>query len=158
MDGSRKIVFGILVLSIFVFTISIVSLYVQMTIDSGDVCGCLIPLPFFIPFMGSTGLFIGTLVYYLFTPRPDKGSPKMNRNLFLGLLGDDEAMVLKALAENSGELSQARLASLTGIPKVRVFRTLEKMKARKLIEKRPMGKTNMVAIGRDFRSFFLETH
>ena len=76
MDSSRKIVYGILILSMFVFIISVISLYVQVTIESGDACGCLIPLPFFIPFVGSTGLFIGTLIFYLFSPRIDKRAIK----------------------------------------------------------------------------------
>jgi hypothetical protein len=150
MDSSRKIIFGILILSVFVFIISVISLYVQVTIDSGDVCGCLIPLPFFIPFIGSTGLFIGTLVFYLFSPMTEKNA-KLYRKLLLSMLGDSEAIILKALADNRGELSQARLTTLTGISKVNVFRTLEKMKTRKLIEKKPHGKTNTIKLCDGFR-------
>ena len=156
MDGSRKIIFGILILSVFVFIISVTSLYVQVTIESGDVCGCLIPLPFFIPFVGSTGLFIGTLVYYLFTPRLDSKPSRQDRNLLLNLLGESEARILKTLTENKGELSQAKLTTLTGISKVKVFRTLERMKARRMIEKRPLGKTNAITLSEDFRNLFLE--
>ncbi len=156
MDSSRKIVFGILILSVFVFIISVTSLYVQVTIESGDVCGCLIPLPFFIPFVGSTGLFIGTLVYYLFTPRLERRHSKPDRDLLLNLLGENEARVLKTLTDNRGELPQARLTTLTGISKVKVFRTLERMKARGMIEKRPLGKTNAITLSEDFRNLFLE--
>ncbi len=156
MNGSRKIVFGILVLSVFVFVISVTSLYVQVTIESGDVCGCLIPLPFFIPFVGSTGLFIGTLVYYLFTPKLERSHSKPDRELLLNLFGENEARVLKILTDSRGELSQARLTALTGISKVKLFRTLERMKARNLIEKRPNGKTNLVSLTEGFRDLFLE--
>jgi DNA-binding MarR family transcriptional regulator len=156
MDGSRKVVFGILVLSVFVFIISVTSLYVQVTIESGDVCGCLIPLPFFIPFVGSTGLFIGTLVYYLFTPRFERRYPKPDMDTLLNLLGESETRVLKTLTDNNGELSQARLTTLTGISKVKLFRTLERMKARNMIEKRPNGKTNLVSLTEGFRGLFLE--
>jgi hypothetical protein len=152
MEGSRKIVFGILVLSVFVFIISVTSLYVQITIESGDVCGCLIPLPFFIPFVGSTGLFIGTLVFYLFSPRIERDS-KGDRKLLLDLLSESEARIVGALSENHGELSQARLTALTGIPKVKVFRTLERMRAKNLIEKKPLGKTNTITLGEGFRRF-----
>lgn len=156
MDGSRKIVFGILVLSVFVFVISVTSLYVQVTIESGDVCGCLIPLPFFIPFVGSTGLFIGTLVYYLFTPRLERRHSGPGRELLLKLMGEGEAEIMKALAGSGGELSQARLMALTGMSKVKVFRTLERMRARGMIEKRPLGKTNAITMVDGFRNF-LET-
>jgi len=56
-------------LSIFVFIVAISSLYVQIQIVEGNICGCLIPLPLFIPFIASVGLFIGTLSFYLrYTP------------------------------------------------------------------------------------------
>jgi DNA-binding MarR family transcriptional regulator len=156
MESSRKMLFGILILSVFVFIISIISLYVQVTIETGDACGCLIPLPFFIPFVGSTGLFIGTLVYYLFTPRFDRRHARPDIELLMSLLGDNEALVMNRLAENRGELSQATLVKLTGLSKVRLFRTLERMKSKNLIEKRPKGKTNMVFLTEGFRKLLMD--
>ena len=152
MNSSKKIIYGILVLSVFVFIISLISLYVQMTIDSGDVCGCIIPLPFFIPFVGSTGLFIGTLVYYLFSPRfgdtPDT-------SVLMKLLSHEEATVLEKLIENNGELSQARLTSITGLPKVRMSRLLDRMLSRGMIRKTPSGKVNMITLDEDISQVFL---
>lgn len=158
MESSRKVIYGILILSVFVFIISVTSLYVQVTIETGDVCGCLIPLPFFIPFVGSTGLFIGTLVYYLFLPGVEKKHPGGEKELLMGLLGDNEALVMKTLAENRGELSQAKLGRITGISKVKLFRTLERMISKNLIEKQPNGKTNQISLAEGFRKLIMEGH
>ena len=153
MDNSKKIVVGMLVLTVFVLVVSIASLYVQVTIESGNACGCVIPLPFFIPFIGSVGLFIGTLVYYLFSPGTER---KPDVNSALRLLSGDEASVMKALAKSGGSLSQAGIVKATGLSKVKVFRVIARMLSRGLVEKESSGKTNIIHISRDIRNLFVE--
>ncbi len=158
MNKSKKVIIGTLVLSVFVFMISVISLYIEVTIQSGNACNCIIPLPLFIPFVGSLGLFIGTLVYHLFSQKPESiKSFRVLAEFLLNLLSEDEAKILKILAENKGKLSQAKIVSLTEISKVRVFRALEKMKAKNLIEKKPAGKTNIIVLNENVRNFILHS-
>jgi len=143
MNDAKKIVFGILILSIFILVVSISSLYVQTKISSGNVCGCFIPIPLFIPFIASIGLFIGTLIYYLLSPKFDK--KKIDKNSLLNFLEGDERKVMELLIEKK-EITQAEIVRKTNLSKVKVFRILKRFENRGLIEKSSIGKTNMIIL------------
>ena len=144
MISKRKEIFlGMLVLSIFVLIVSVTSLYIQTKISSGDTCGCAIPIPLFIPFIASIGLFIGTLIYYIFSPRLDK--PKIDSSLFLNFLDGDEKKVFEIVL-NKKSVTQASLVRETKLSKVKVFRVLRKLKRKGLINKEPSGKTNLIEL------------
>jgi uncharacterized membrane protein len=153
MEYHKKIVFGMLVLTVFVLLVALSSLYVQTQIESDNVCGCLIPLPLFIPLLASIGLFIGTLAYYLFSPQ--FGRESIDPEPILKMLNRDEAEILRAIIKAKGEISQARIGKVTGLSKVKVFRTLDSLKRKGVVEKRAFGKTNMVVLRDDIAEIFL---
>ncbi len=150
MEHQKKIIAGSIIIAIFVLLVSISSWYVWNEIYFGNVCSCAVPLPILLPLLASIGLLVGTLVYYTFSPNP--GRPDMTPAL--AFLNSPEMELVKALAENSGELSQARLSSLTGLSKVSTFRALEKLRERGVIEKERKGKTNMIKLSKGISSLF----
>ena len=154
MDNIKKMFTGILILSVFVFVISVISLYVEMNIESGDLCGCIIPLPFFIPFVGSMGLFIGTLLYYLLSPRFDNRR-RVDMKVVMRILNSSEALIIQKLIENNGELPQSRLSSLSGLSKVKTFRVIESLIKKGVITKQPLGKTRLIRLEKDIMEIFL---
>jgi uncharacterized membrane protein len=155
METTKKIILGTLILAVFTFIVAASSLYVQTEIQQGNVCGCIIPLPLFLPFLASVGLFIGTLIYYLFSPRFEI---KQNKKDFvvnlLDLLGSDESKIIRVLIDNNCELSQAKIAKLTNLNKVKVFRILENLRKRNIIEKQKRGKTNIIVLNEKIRKLF----
>jgi uncharacterized membrane protein len=151
MRPENKVVLGILVISIFVFIVAISSLYVQIQISEGNICGCLIPLPLFIPFIASIGLFIGTLSFYLwYTPKQSK----INKEVLLKLFDPKEREIIIKLFENKGKISQSKLVKETSLSKVQVSRVIEKLKEKKIISKESKGKTNLIELDRDFYESF----
>ncbi len=142
MEQSKKIIFGILLVSIFVLIVSISSLYVQTEISSGNACGCFIPIPIFIPFIASIGLFIGTIVYYLLSPRFDR---KVDKKSLLDFLEGEERKIFKIILEKP-EINQAELVRESGLSKVKVSRVLKRFKSRGLVEKETIGKINIVKL------------
>ena len=151
MKFENKIILGILIFSIFVFVVAVSSLYTQMQISEGNACSCLIPLPLFIPFVASIGLFIGTLIFYLlYTPK----QTKINREVFLKLFDYKEREIIRKLFENKGKLSQSRLVQETNLSKVQVFRILERLSQKRVISKEPKGKTNIVELDKDIYESF----
>ncbi len=146
----RHIVLGTLILAIFTFVVAVSSLYVQVQLESGNLCGCVIPLSLFLPFLASLGLFIGTLIYYLFSPRLE--SRRVDLDVFLNLLERDEAKVIRALLSCGGEATQAKLSKLTGYDRVKIFRIVSKLKRRGAIEKLPKGKTNLIRLKLDTKA------
>ncbi|MHA1852955.1 MAG: helix-turn-helix transcriptional regulator [Candidatus Heimdallarchaeaceae archaeon] len=151
MESPKKIISLSLILAIFVLVVSLSSWYVQMEIISGDVCSCAIPLPVLIPILASIGLLTGTLIYYVYSPKFDKA--EINSNLILKFFQGDERAVIDVLLKNGGKLSQAKIVSSTGLSKVKVFRILERLKSRGLIEKESKGKTNMIRLSEDISNF-----
>ncbi|MCD6478056.1 MAG: hypothetical protein J7K87_03560 [Candidatus Aenigmarchaeota archaeon] len=148
MNESKKVVIGILIFSIFVFIVSLSSLYVQTEISSGNVCGCFIPIPLFIPFIASVGLFIGTLIYYLISPRLNK--KKLHKKLLLNFFTGDERKIFGIILEKC-EVTQSEIVKLSRLSKVKVFRILRRLENRNLIEKKPLGKTNLIVVNENVK-------
>lgn len=151
MDPHKKILLGMLILTVFVFIVALSSLYVQIQIETGNTCGCVIPVYLFIPLLASIGLFIGVLVYYLLSPKFE--SSKMNLQMFLNLFPKEHASILQILLNYNGKISQARLTKESGLPKVKVFRILESLKRRGIINKEKKGKTNIISLNEKFKKF-----
>ncbi len=144
MEEQKKMIIGMTVISIFVLLVGISSFYVQTQIDTGNACGCIIPISLFIPFLASVGLLIGTLVYYFFNPI--KNGIKIKRSVFMKLFTRDEREVIGLILGSKGEVLQSRLVSGTGLGKVKVFRVLERLIERGVVRKEPYGRTNRIVI------------
>lgn len=142
MDLRKDILIGSLILSIFVFTVASSTLYVQTQISKGNACGCWIPLPLFIPFLGSVGLFIGIILYSLFNPIPAQTS--ISQQSLLNLFDKDERKVVKALLDKGGERLQAEIVKKTKLSKVKVHRILKRLEGKQLVEKKAKGNTNLI--------------
>ncbi len=154
MEQHKKIVLGALIVVIFVLIVSITSWYVQIMIDTGSICSCAIPLPILVPVLASIGLLIGTVLYYLFSPVSGKCIGRGQRDAILNLLNETEKKIMYSIITNRGELSQAGIVNVTGLPKVKVFRALERLRARGIISKENMGKTNRVMLSEELKSIF----
>ena len=143
----KQLFIVVMVVAIFVFAVSLVSLYTQRVIACGEAQTCTIPIPFLIPIVASAGLFIGTLVYYLMAGRIVKKDINLGKcsNLIEKLFSQEEKAILKIFT-NHKELSQAKIATLTGMPRLKVFRTVEKLKEKGLIEKQEQGKARIIKL------------
>ena len=139
----KKLIVVMIIISAFVFVVAASSLYIQIQIESGQMCGCVIPLYIFIPFLSSLGLFIGTLAYYLLRPASEK---KIHIEQIVPLFLDkDEAAVMKEVLKEK-KITQVSLMKRTGMDKVKIFRVIERLRQRGIIEKKPYGKTNIIKL------------
>ncbi|MCJ7817181.1 MAG: helix-turn-helix domain-containing protein [Candidatus Aenigmarchaeota archaeon] len=153
MNPQKKFLTGMLVLTIFILAVALSSLYVQMQVSSGNACNCAIPLYLFVPLIGSMGIFIGVMAYYLLSPRFEK--PAVDKSQLLAFLGKDEAAVMKVILNNRGEVPQAEIVRRTGLPKVKVFRILHSLKLRGIVTKEQNKKVNIVRLSEEMRKLFL---
>lgn len=150
MEMQKKLILGVLIISIFVFVVAISSLYVQIQIQHGNVCSCIIPLPIFIPFIASLGLFIGTLTYYFFVPLEKQ---KIDKHALLMVFSVDERKVIDEIIKHK-EITQASLISLTGLSKVKIFRIVDKLCKRGILKRVPYGKTNKLMFTDKLKKIF----
>lgn len=153
MNPQKKFLAGMLVLTAFIFVVALSSLYVQIQVSSGNACGCAIPLYLFVPLVGSMGLLIGVLAYYLLSPKFEK--PAVDKSRLLNFLGKDEASVMRAILENKGEVSQAEIVKQTGLQKVKVFRILHSLQKRGIVTKEQNRKVNIVRLSEGMRQLLL---
>jgi uncharacterized membrane protein len=137
-----------MILAGFIFAVSFSTLYAQIHIIEGTACSCTLPIPLLIPTFSSLGIFVGSIVYYLLFPKIEEGKGKEDLSLFLDFLEPDEKSILQKIIENKGKITQSKLSSQFG--KVKVFRILEKLKERGIIEKEAYGKTNTIKISEKF--------
>ncbi len=149
----NKAIIGMLILSIFAFVLAASSLYVQIHVQKGNLCGCFIPLPLFIPFVGSIGLFIGTLAFYLISP-PTK--QKKNTQIVLKLLDEDEAKVMETILKNKGKATQSEITKELNFPKVKTFRIIERLKSKGIVKKEGKGRIKSIELSDEFKKFFFE--
>lgn len=144
-------VLALMILTGFIFVASLATFYVQTEIERGNIYGCTVPIPIFIPMFSSLGLFVGSMVYYFMFPKIEER--KENRiELFrklLSLLEEDEKLVFEELIENDGEVQQSKLSRKIG--KVKAFRVIEKLKRKGVIEKEKYGKTNVIKLKEELR-------
>ncbi len=147
-DFEKKVIFVMIIISVFVLIVSLSSLYVQTQIESGNVCGCAIPLYIFIPFLSSLGLFIGTLVYYFLRPVVEKRIKL--EEIIPPFLDKDESAIVGILLKE-GKITQASLLRRTGLSKVKVFRIVERLRKKGVVIKRPYGKTNVIEISPEIK-------
>jgi len=137
-----------MILAGFIFAVSFSTLYAQTHIIEETACSCTLPIPLLIPTFSSLGIFVGSIVYYLLFPKIEEDKGKEDLNLFLDFLEPDEKSVLQKIIENKGKITQSKLSSQFG--KVKVFRILESLRKRGIIEKEAYGKTNTIKISEKF--------
>jgi len=140
-------------LASFVFCVSFATFYVQIEIERGNVCGCTIPIPMFIPMFSSLGILVGSGVYYFLFSKLEKrrASVEMCRKHFLSLLGGDERYVVENLLKNGGKVPQSIISRELG--KVKTFRVVRRLEKKGLIEKERYGKTYIIKLGKELKEF-----
>ena len=154
MEQSKKVIATSMIITIFVLAVSLTALYVQAQIEAGTVCTCAIPLPVLIPLISSIGLLLGTFIYYIYSPIFEK--KEIDTKPLLKFLDTTEQRIMATILDNKGEISQARIASSTGLPKVKVFRTIGRLKSKGIVSKEPHGKTNLIKLNDDIRKLFFQ--
>lgn len=148
MKTIQKLIIVVMILAGFIFAVSFSTLYAQTHIIEGTACSCTLPIPLLIPTFSSLGIFVGSIVYYLLFPKIEEDKGKEDLNLFLDFLEPDEKSILQKIIENKGKITQSKLSSQFG--KVKVFRILESLRKRGIIEKEAYGKTNTIKISEKF--------
>ncbi|MGC8812757.1 MAG: helix-turn-helix transcriptional regulator [Candidatus Aenigmatarchaeota archaeon] len=151
MRTIQKLIIIVIILAGFIFSVSFSTLYAQTHIIEGTACSCTLPIPLLIPTFSSLGVFVGSIVYYLLFPKIEEGGSKEDFNLFLDFLDPDEKVIVQKIVENNGKITQSKLSSQFG--KVKVFRVLEDLRKKGIIEKEAYGKTNTVKLSGKFSKF-----
>ena len=152
----KDMFFALTVILGFIFVVSFSALYVSDAIKNNNACGCVIPIPYMILILSSLGLFVGSLSFYILTSKHLKEKKQMTKNIDITLkfLQTDERKVMEALIKSNGELAQSAFDKITGLHKVKVFRTIDKLASKGLISKTAQGKTNKIILVPELKEIF----
>ena len=145
----------VMIIAVFIFIVALTSLYTQRVITCGEAQTCTIPIPFLIPIVASAGLFIGTLIYYLMAGKVLKKDVNLEKcsEVIGNLFSKEEKAVLKILTKHK-QISQAKITSLAGMPRLKIFRIIEKLREKGLIEKQEEGKARIIHIREEAKWLF----
>jgi hypothetical protein len=139
-------------------SISFLILITSITLLLGDhlkpkSCGCpsVISHNFLWLFIVLAVVFVGSLIYYLFSFKMDEKERIIGKNLEIiySILDKDEKKVLEAIVKNSGEIEQAEVSK--NYDKIRAHRILKKLQDKGIIGILKKGKTNTIELNEELK-------
>jgi hypothetical protein len=168
MTTNRKIILALSIVMMFAMIIIMFTLYVQSRrpsqldpiifeeMTSEEIIDYFqerqssrpIPMFYFIPVIGFSGLLVGSLVYYMLSEKIVVKEKQLENNteIIMRLLDSNEKYVVKKLLEEGGKVHQSELNYLPNMTKVKAHRILKKLEQRGVIKKEKLGKINMVRL------------
>ncbi len=99
-------------------------------------------LPIIVYGISFISILVGAFIVVMFQWRINKAQLRK----LLKILPQEERKLVKILMDNDNKLEQNKLVVLSGLSKVKVSRTLSKLEERRVVEKKPMGNTNLVIL------------
>jgi len=91
-------------------------------------------------------IFVGSLLYYLFSFKIDKKEKTIKKNLevIYSILDKEEEEVLEQLIKNKGEIKQSKISKKYG--KIKAHRILKKLQEKKIIDIKKIGRSNKIKL------------
>ena len=93
---------------------------------------------------GASFLILGSGIYLVFFPVNKE--PGEFREVDLSKLGSDEKTIFGLLKSREGSMYQSDLITETGFSKVKITRILDRMAAKKILDRKRRGMTNIVVL------------
>ncbi len=130
----KKLVVALL--AVFLLGISFAILNGFYVTQSGE------SLPIIVYGISFLSISLGAFLVLLFQWRINRA--QLER--ILSVLEHDERMIIKILLDNNWHIEQNYIVALSGMHKVAVSRAITKLALRDVIEKKPLGNTNMIIL------------
>jgi len=99
------------------------------------------PIPIIVYGMTAASMAVGALIILLFQWKISKNQ----LHKILKVLPEDERIILELLVKEK-KMEQTYLVAESGLSKVKVSRVLTKLEQRGIVEKKPLGNTNLVKL------------
>ena len=157
MDIRQRIVLGLLVVSAFIFLVTVL-VFVYYLYSAGQSVPSILK-PFldyhmeFMVLMGVFGVFSGLVVYSIMNATIEKQKKVVQTNLgiIMRFLSQDEREIANLLLEKDGRSTQSEIARLPGMSRLKAHRIVKKLEERGLVHVEKYGKINMIRIVDELR-------
>ncbi len=157
MDIRQRIVLGLLVVSVFIFLVTIL-VFVYALYSQGQSVPPLLQ-PFmdyhmhFMVLMGVFGVFSGLVVYSIMnaTIEKQKKVVKTNIDIIMKFLTPEDREIVRLLLEKDGRSTQSEIARLPGMSRLKAHRIVKKLEERGIVHVEKYGKINMIRVVDELR-------
>src|SRR3989344_4252533 len=152
MDNRKKVMFGIVVVSLFIFLVTVLVFVYALSSEGLEVPPLFSPfLEYHLHFMVIMGLFgvlSGLIMYNILSSTLEKQRKlvKTNVDILMKFLGSDEKELIRKLIEKGGMTTQSEIAKLQGMSRLKAHRIVKKLEARGIIIVDNHGKINLIRI------------
>jgi hypothetical protein len=152
MDIRRQITLGIVIVSVFIFLMSVLVFVYALYSQGQPVPGFLQPFieyhMHFMVIMGMFGVCSGLVVYSIMSATIEKQEKvaKTNMGIINKFLSADEREILDLLVSKQGMTTQSEIARLPGMSRLKAHRIVKKLEDRGLIHVEKYGKINMIRL------------
>jgi len=152
MDIRREIVLGLIVVSVFIFLITVLVFVYALASGGERVPEILQPfLKYHIQFMVVMGLFgvgSGLIVYSILnaTLEKQKRIVQTNLGIIMKFLSPEEREVVRLMGDKEGMTTQSEMAKLPGMTRLKAHRIVKKLEYRGIVHVEKYGKINIVRL------------
>ena len=139
MDIRREITLGIVIVSVFIFLVSVLVFVFALYSEGQAVPGFLQPfIEYHIQFMVLMGVFgvsSGLVVYSILNATIEKQekAAKTNMGIIMKFLGEDERNILDLLSSKGGMTTQCEISRLPGMSRLKAHRVVRKLEDRGIV-------------------------
>ena len=152
MDIRQRIALGLLIVSVFIFLVTVLVFVYALYSQGQDVPTILLPfVEFHVEFMiimGLFGVFSGLMVFSIMnaTLERQKQVVKTNIDIIMKFLTSEDREVVELLLSKQGMTTQSEIAKLPGMSRLKAHRIVKKLEDRGIVHVEKYGKINMIRI------------
>lgn len=157
MDVRKKIILGLLTVSIFIFLITVLVFVYALYSKNQNIPSILFPFVEhhieFMVLMGIFGVASGLIVYSVMNSTMEKQEKivKTNTQIIMKFLGKDEREIVNLLLATDGKTTQSEIAKLPYMTRLKAHRIVKKLESRGVVFVEKYGKINMIRIVDELR-------
>ena len=157
MDSRKTMVLALLIVSVFIFLVTVLVFVYALYSNGQQVPALLEPfLEYHIHFMVLMGLFgviSGLLVYGMLNSTIEKqqSAARANIALLMKFLEKDDREVVSLMASKDGMTTQSEIAGLPSMTRLKAHRVARRLEARGLIHVEKYGKINVLRLVEELR-------
>ena len=152
MDIRKRIVLGLLVVSTFIFLVTVL-VFVFALYSQGQAIPAILQ-PFiswhmeFMVLMGVFGVFSGLTVFSIMnaTIERQKQVVRTNTDIIMKFLTSEDREIVELLLSKQGMTTQSEIARLPGMSRLKAHRVVKKLEDRGIVHVEKYGKINMIRI------------
>lgn len=138
----------VLLIAAFLGFVAYALFYVWTVPGGGTMCPCTVPVTTILIAVALSGLFVGSLIYYLVSKSFFEKKEEMEQGAekVLEFLDEGSRKVIQKLVDNGGEMLQSDITKETDLSRVKVSRIIKDLSQKGTVEKKDSGVSNRITL------------